>query len=193
MGLTAKQKRFVEFYIQLWNATRASQLAGYQGKNHHLVGPRLLKNPAIQAEIAARMRAVAMDADEALTRLAQQARGNAGNYLCFEETPVMDSNGQPVLDAQGNPLMKVTFSGINWREVMLNGHLVKKLSYDRRGNPVLEFYDAQAALVQIGKHLRLFVEQIDMTQHTDLLEVKIYIPENGREEATKNTKEHEEE
>lgn len=36
--LTEKQKRFIDYYIETGNATEASRLAGYKGKNLNTVG-----------------------------------------------------------------------------------------------------------------------------------------------------------
>jgi len=38
-------------------------------------------------------------------------------------------------------------------------HLVKGIKYDRKGRTMVEFYDAQQALVHMGKHYKLFTEQ----------------------------------
>jgi hypothetical protein len=50
-------------------------------------------------------------------------------------------------------------------------HLVRKISYDREGRPELELYDAQAALVQLGRHHALFVDrsQVDAPEALGLL------------------------
>lgn len=36
--LTEKQKRFIDYYIETGNATEASKLAGYKGKNLNTIG-----------------------------------------------------------------------------------------------------------------------------------------------------------
>lgn len=50
-------------------------------------------------------------------------------------------------------------------------HLVKKIGYDREGRPELELYDAQSALVQLGRHHGLFVDrsQVDAPEALGLL------------------------
>ena len=47
---------------------------------------------------------------------------------------------------------------IDWGTFERYGYLVKKLSYDRKGRPVFEFYDAQRALETLGKYAKLDVE-----------------------------------
>ena len=40
--LTEKQKRFIDFYIQTGNASKASEMAGYKGKNLNTIGAQNL-------------------------------------------------------------------------------------------------------------------------------------------------------
>jgi hypothetical protein len=51
--LTPKQERFVAEYLQDLNATAAAERAGYDQKNGNVLGPRLLRIPAVSAAIAA--------------------------------------------------------------------------------------------------------------------------------------------
>lgn len=41
-SLTEKQKRFIDYYIQTGNATKACEMAGYKGKNLNTVGAQNL-------------------------------------------------------------------------------------------------------------------------------------------------------
>lgn len=40
--LTEKQKRFIDYYIEIGNASKASEMAGYKGKNLNTVGAQNL-------------------------------------------------------------------------------------------------------------------------------------------------------
>ena len=40
--LTEKQKRFIDYYIEIGNASKASEMAGYNGKNLNTVGAQNL-------------------------------------------------------------------------------------------------------------------------------------------------------
>lgn len=86
-----------------------------------------------------------MDRDEALLRLSTQARFDVGKYLIFNE------RGNPGLDLEA-----VIEDGF--------GHLVKKITHTKYGDTI-EFYDAETALLHIGKHHKLFVDrqEIDIT------------------------------
>lgn len=79
MALTRKQRAFVEHYLTGWNATQAARQAGYAHPN--VLGPRLLTQPNVAAEIEGRIAALAMTADEALALLASIARGSFEDFL----------------------------------------------------------------------------------------------------------------
>jgi hypothetical protein len=159
--MTRRQKVFVEKYLQYWNASRAAEEAGFavpQVKSAYL-----MKMPHIQAAIAERMKQMTMDADEVLTRLGQQARLNASMFFHFGWVPMKDRQGQHIKDKSGEIIKTYEMLGINWEMFEEYGYLVKKLSYDRKGRPVIEFHDAQNALMLIGKAHRLFVDRMENT------------------------------
>jgi phage terminase small subunit len=137
--LTDKQELFVEHYLTCWNGSRAAKLAGYQGDRRTLaqVGYRLRKHPAIAARIQERIETLAMDADEVLIRLAQQARGEASEYI------KTDGEGKPYFDIEG-----INAAGLS--------HLIKSVSFTKTGEVKAQTCDSQAALLYIGKHLKLF-------------------------------------
>lgn len=140
--------------MQTWNASEAARQAGYAG-DPTVIGSRLLVNVSIQAEIKARLAKEAMETDETLKRMSDQARLNASQFFRFEP----DSKGE------------IAMAGVNWEMVRTHGHLVKKISYNRRGKVVLEFYDAQRALELIGKAQGLFQDKpVDVTVHVNLEE-----------------------
>lgn len=142
-NLTDKQRLFVFEYLTCWNATEAARRAGYQGDANVLgvTGFDNLRNPKIAAEVQRRMAEKAMPADEVLARLADQARGTIGAFIHTDET------GKPS-----------GFSLTDDRPL----HIVKKVSITDKGWS-FEMYDAQAALVHIGKHHGLFVDRTEIT------------------------------
>ena len=139
--LTDKQRVFVFEYLACWNATEAARRAGYSEESARFIGHENLTKPYIQAEISRRMDEKAMSASEVLARLADQARGTIGAFVGT------DDEGKPS-----------GFSLTNDRPL----HLVKKVSVTDKGWS-FEMYDAQTALVQIGKHHGLFVERQEST------------------------------
>jgi phage terminase small subunit len=143
--LTAKQQKFIDEYLQCFNATEAARRAGYNANNGtmRVIGCENLAKPNIKEAIAQHFNASAMSAEEALQRLADQARGNIGDFADIES---------------GSDLAKHPQS-----------HIVKKFKKriyrPKNGDPYeeieLEMYDAHAPLVDIGKHHAIFIDKVE--------------------------------
>lgn len=140
--MTPKQLAYAEAYLgeARFNKTEAARLAKYKGNRVTLaaIGYENFKKPHIQAYIQKRLQESAMSADEVLHRLGEQARAEYSDYIL--------SNG--TVD-----LLRLIEDG--------KAHLIKSIKYDRHGNRVVEFYDAQTALLNIGKHHGLFTDKIE--------------------------------
>jgi phage terminase small subunit len=138
MALSAKQKVFVEAYLRLWNATKAAKEARYAHPGQQ--GHRLLKNVEIQEAIQARIEELKLSADEVLLRLGEQARAEYSVYVEIRD-------GQAFVDLEA---MK--------RDGKM--HLIKGIKETKYGQQI-EFYDAQTALVNVGRHHALFTDKTD--------------------------------
>ena len=55
-GLTKRQKRFIEFYLQTGNISESARKAGYSAKNAGATGNVILKNANVKAELNTRMK-----------------------------------------------------------------------------------------------------------------------------------------
>lgn len=143
-GLTDKQQAFVEHYLTCWNATEAARKAGYAEPSQQ--GHRLLRNVEIATAVSHRLDEMAMPANEVLARLGEHARGSMDDFLEIDEfnTP-----------------------RFNWKRAKEAGklHLIKKFSETKHGVS-FEMYDAQTALIQLGKAYGLFVDKIAPTDPT---------------------------
>lgn len=141
--LTGKQQAFVNAYCgeANFNATRAAELAGYEGDYWTLaqVGSKNLKTPKIAERVSEYFAAFAMTSGEVLMRLGEIARGEWAQYV----------------DNEGN----VDFARLKADDKI---HLVSEIRDTRNGKSV-KFCDMQGALVQIGKHHRLFVDRHEHT------------------------------
>lgn len=157
MALSPKQQVFVEEYLATWNATEAARRAGYSEKTAKSIGHENLTKPDIADEIRRRVADKAMTADEVLVRLAEQARNEHGSYIRPDGT--VDLAGM-LRDGKG--------------------HLIKGFKESKRGAVIVEFYDAQSALVHIGKHHKLFTDNVAHSGNLNMTEVSVYIPDNGR-------------
>jgi hypothetical protein len=126
MARTAKQQAFVAEYLKCWNASEAARRAGYTG-DANTVGPRLLADVGIKAEIDQRKAELLMSADEVMVRLTEQGRAAYAPYIRPD-------------------------GSVNMADLVLDGkaHLIKKIKPTKEGNEI-EFYDAQTALAMIAK------------------------------------------
>lgn len=137
-GLTAKQARFVEEYLDCLNATEAARRAGYSSPRQ--VGSENLSKPYIQAAIQAGMAERAMPADEVLARLSAIARADIRELIRFERPKAREGEETPDewlwrLDLRPDAPM----------------HLVKKITPNKYGYAI-ELHDPLAALSTLAKH-----------------------------------------
>jgi phage terminase small subunit len=148
MALSAKQRAFIDEYLRCWNATDAYQ-AVYPKSSREAArahAARLVANGNISAEIQHRIAERAMSAEEVLDRLAEQARAEYSAYL----TPD---------------------GAVDFARLIADGkgHLVKGIKDTAQGRNI-EFHDAQAALVHIGKHHKLFIDKVEV-EHSGSVEI----------------------
>lgn len=160
VALTGKQAAFVEAYLIHRNATRAAIEAGYDGDYNScaVIGHENLKKVNIAEAISARITESCMSADEVLERLGAQARGDVKEFLSTQ------ADGTPFFDYGGALAEGKT-------------HLIKKMKTKRRiytekgkeDTPIVEtevefeLHDAQAALVHIGRHHKLFTDKQEVS------------------------------
>lgn len=158
--LTDKQKLFVEYYLQTWNATQAAANAGYKGNRNTLqaVGSENLTKPIIKKEISKRLEEVAMGSDEILARLGAMAKSfDVTQYATTKETFAIDKKGEAyfagyAIDIDTKKLQEDGYS-----------HLIKRIYASKSGSIVIEWHDQKDALVHLGKHHQLFTDKFDIT------------------------------
>lgn len=148
MALTGKQRLFVEYYcgVSNRNATDAARRAGYADANAD--GPRLTVNAGISAEITARYKALGMETDECLSRLAAQARASLADVTCL-------------VPLHGDEKDKERITGyrldLDWKKLHDTGliHQVAEVRWTRTG-PAIKLCDVQGALDKIAKALGIY-------------------------------------
>ena len=153
MALSPKHQAFVNEYLSCFNSTEAYERV-YAPKNRVVsasAGQRLLRNVEIEAAVRERLQEAAMSADEVIMRLAEQARNEHGRYV--------------------RPDGSVDIAGL-LRDG--KGHLIKGFKESKRGQVIVEFYDAQSALVHLGKHHKLFTDNVAHSGSIDVNVVKGY-------------------
>lgn len=143
--LTLKQQKFIDFYMgeANGNGRRAAELAGYEGARHVLeqVAHENLRKPEIREEISQLYREKIMPAEEVLGRLSEISKGPA-SYL----KAITENKG--TIDVQ-----RLLDDGM--------GHLIKGFKYTEGGQCIVEFYDSLAAIREMGRYHKLFVDKVE--------------------------------
>ncbi len=92
--LTEKQKRFIDFYVELGNASEAAIKAGYSKKTAGVVGAENLKKPYLQKAIDERLAELktkrTADAQEVMEYLTAVMRGKMQEEIVVV---LMDADG----------------------------------------------------------------------------------------------------
>lgn len=138
------------------NATQAAIRAGYSKKTAYSTGWENLRKPEIAEIIAERKKRqldeAGINADRVLRELAKLGFANMGDYMrsTAEGDPYLDFSD--LTDEQKAALSEVTVEdyvegrGENAREV-------KRVKF--------KLHDKRAALVDLGKHLKLFTDRVE--------------------------------
>lgn len=166
--LTNLQKEFInQYFVCGRNATEAVIQAGYSVSEPDTVSGRAtaaaigyenLRKPHIRAKIDERLEEYAMPANEVIARLSDHAYGNL--------TMVLDADGTPSLEKA--KLHGVTHLIKEWTSkttVISNGR--NKDSETIITEHSVKLYDAQSALVQLGRYHKLFTDKVEMVTWED--------------------------
>jgi phage terminase small subunit len=130
MALTAKQRAFVNEYVQDFNATRAALDAGYSQKTAYSIGNENLKKPEIAEAIDELIQHRVMSRNEALMRLADIARFDVSDYI-------VDYGRTKSVDVE-----KMKADGY--------GHLIRAVKHTNSGTTI-EWADPSSALSLVLK------------------------------------------
>ena len=158
MALTPKQERFVAEYLIDLNATQAAIRAGYSAKTAGAVGHENLRKPeifkAVQEAMKAREQRTEITQDRVLQELAKLGFANMQDYMRI--TP----EGEPVAD----------LSQLSRDQAAAITEFTVEDFTDGRGEDArdvrrvkFKLADKRAALVDIGKHLGMFKDKVELT------------------------------
>lgn len=168
--LTPRQARFAEEYLVDLNATQAAIRAGYSKKTAQEQGSRLLSNvivsAAIQAAKAARSKRTEITQDMVLRELAKIGFSDIRKVIKWGETTVradVDDDGKEV----ERPYHGIAL--IDSNEIDDDtAAAIAEVSEGREGLRV-KLHDKKSALVDIGRHLGMFNDKLDLTSGGDKL------------------------
>lgn len=167
--LTNKQAAFVSEYLRDFNATQAAIRAGYSEKSARSTGWENLQKPEIEEEIKRLVSEKSMGADEVLIRLADIARGDISDLMALSpagfsfELMVKNENGELVPNPKTKLIKKI--------RQKITTYLSKKDDGEDREvvETELELYSAHEALRDIGRHMKLFTDQVQISGEMGLI------------------------
>lgn len=154
--MTKKQKRFIEEYLIDLNATQAAIRAGYSPDTAKSIGSENLTKPDIQACIAKAMaersKRTGVNADRVVMELAK---------IGFAKiTDVVDPNTAKIKEGASEEdlacIQSVKFKPNEW-------------GIERE----IKMYDKRAALVDLGKHLGMFKDKLEVSGTLDAEKTKL--------------------
>lgn len=163
-----RHKRFISEYLVDLNATAAAIRAGYSKKTARIQAHQLLGRDDVKAAIGAKQARLAdkldVTAERVVAELAKLGFSNMLDYIRINE------DGQPYTDfsaltrEQAAAIGEVTVETRTEREIDGEGESisvpVRKVRF--------KLADKRAALVDLGKHLGLFVERVEHSGAVDV-------------------------
>lgn len=151
--LDPQEQLFVEKYFELgFNQTKAAIAATYSKKSARNQGYRLMKKDDIRKAIDLRLAELVMSKNETLARLTDQGRGDMGDFANVKSARTLASHPNSNLIKKFKRTITTTTTGKD---------ATKETTTEERIE--LELYDAQAAMVQIGRYHKLFTDNFDHT------------------------------
>jgi len=160
--LTAKQQCFVAEYLVDMNATQAAIRAGYSAKTAGAIGDEVLKKPEIAEAIKS-----AMDARSERTEITQDMVLRELAKIGFSDLRKMFSNGNLIAIDALDDESAACLSSIEVVTRRVPGGEESEVEHVAK----IKVWDKQAALVNIGRHLGMFTDKVDMNVKGDIAEL----------------------
>jgi phage terminase small subunit len=155
MKLNQKQRTFCEEYLIDLNATQAAKRAGYSEKTAKDMGCQNLAKPNIREYIQQlmnkRSERTDITADKVLGELANIAFDDIKNYLSFRNDKVENDLGFE----EDRVVVAIKDSET------IDTRNVSEISVGKDGQFKFKLYCKDNALVQLGKHLKLFTDKVE--------------------------------
>jgi phage terminase small subunit len=174
-GLTVRRAMFVQEYLVDLNATQAAIRSGYAADSASVEGCRLLADArvliAIQQAMNARAARLGVTQDRIVAELEKLGFSNMMDYISVPEV------GDPFVDLsaltrdQAAALTEVTVE-----EQTSSGRDPVTTKRVR-----IKVADKRAALVDLGKHVGMFKDRLEVTGADGAPLVQIYLPKNNRD------------
>jgi phage terminase small subunit len=181
MGLTNKQRVFIEEYLRTWNATQSAISAGYSPHTARAIGCKLLTQVDIKEQITAEISERAMGADEVLQRLADIARGDITELM---DITTSGFNIQLLGDDKDKKPQSKLIKKIKQKVITRMGKTEDSEDTETIETEI-ELYSQIEALKLLGQKHGLFKNITEVTgKDGEALPpaiVNVYLPDNGRD------------
>jgi phage terminase small subunit len=161
--LTVKQQFFVAEYLIDLNATKAAERAGYSKRTAASIGQENLNKPEISAAIteaqSKRFQRLEITAERVLVELALIAFSNMLDYITVGPNGMVRVDLSRLTRDQAAAISEITVE-----------EFTERTGEDEDGKPTFEnvkrvkfkLSDKRGALVDLGKHLKLFTEKVEV-------------------------------
>lgn len=161
MALSNKQRRFVDEYLVDLNATQAAIRAGYAPKRADAIGYENLRKPDIAAHISERMKdrekRTEITQDMVVAELAKIGFADIRKALKWgPEIYVIDKDTGEAVASNGVSL--IPSEDID----DTTAAAISEISQTAQGIK-LKLHDKRAALVDLGRHLGMFKDKVELT------------------------------
>lgn len=185
--LTAKQRAFVREYLIDLNATQAAIRAGYSENTAYSIGQENLKKPEIASAIEAAMkiRSARTDitADRVLRELAKIGFADIRKAIKWHSHLINEED-----NPDGGDIAVIKTIVTNQVELVGSEDLddetaaaISEISQNTSGGIKLKMHDKRAALVDLGKHLGIFTDKVQLSGEVAVTSItrKIVRAESG--------------
>jgi len=175
MPLTPKQEAFVREYLIDLNATQAAIRAAYSAKTAKEQGARLLTNVHVSAAVGVAIKnrsdRTEISADRVLKELAKIGFADIRKAVKWRTEEVIE-DVEEHLEPQphGGALKRSNVLASNIVELVSSEDIdddtaaaISEISQTTTGGLRIKMHDKKAALVDLGRHLGLFADKVQIT------------------------------
>lgn len=169
--MTPKQETFVREYLIDLNATQAAIRAGYSAKTAYSIGQENLNKPEIaemvQKAMDERSERTGISADRVLKELAKIGFSDirkAVKWYSQANVAAVDMDGVEGEIEDGS----LRFAVANQVELVSSNEIddetaaaISEVSMTDKGGLKVKLHDKRAALVDLGRHLKLFTDNVE--------------------------------
>jgi len=154
-GITPRNRKFIDIFIQIGNATEAYVRAGYSKNKAGRNANRLLKNDVILAEVEKRREEITKQANicaqDVINEYAKMAFLKSSDVFSYDKTTIILDNGVEIV--KGVALLKPH----NELSIAADASIAS-IKETAQGGLEIKLYDKQKALDSLGKYFGISTE-----------------------------------